>query len=81
MSKIHGCPCGAVQSDVAFPTHNKVHIISDEALDGATNYGAEPITIDTDRFDEGKREGYFCYACGRLLILEEGKLRVFEEVK
>ncbi len=78
MSKLHGCPCGATQSDVSFPTHNKIHVISDDALDAATDYVRK--TIDRDAFRRARAEGYFCSQCGRLLILEGDKLRIFEEL-
>lgn len=83
MSKLHGCPCGAVQSDVAFPTPNKVHIITDTDLDTATNWTLD--TLPRDAFDAVAKEGFFCYNCGRLLLLDGERLngglplRVFEE--
>lgn len=77
MGKVHGCPCGAVQSDVAFPTHNKIHLITDEDLDSATRWSDETMTRDA--FDAARKEGYFCYDCGRLLLLDGDRLRVFEE--
>lgn len=85
MSRLVGCPCGAEQSDVVVPTKNKVHIITDHDLDAATRYGREedePDQINADLFEVRSCEGYFCWHCGRLLILEnDGRLRIFEELK
>lgn len=91
MSRWCGCPCGAEQSDVAFPAPNKLHLITDADLDAVTLYGhqleefGEPGDHDDDAmsangFEARARACWLCWNCGRLLVFEkDGQLTVYEK--
>ena len=83
MSRWCGCPCGAEQSDVAFPARGRSHLVSDEDLDAVTDYGARkrPLwphdgegddssdaTIVLRDLERRAKAVWECWGCGRLLV-------------
>lgn len=57
------CSCGNHIKDMSLPQAGKAHIITDDDLDGNTDYVRNTIDINVL-----KRHMYVCGGCGRLLV-------------